>query len=152
MKKEFVLPPVSQIGIVVKDLDKTAEYYSLKFGIGPFRILTADMPPGATINGKPYSGKMKIALAQWGPIQLELMQPIEGAEYHANFLREKGKGIHHLGIRIADLATYDEILNELAKQGIKPVLNLRGERLCFAYLDTQAIGGVIFELIHTPEG
>jgi len=33
------LPPVSQIGIVVRDMDKAIEYYSSAFGWGPFNAL-----------------------------------------------------------------------------------------------------------------
>ena len=43
------LPPISQIGILVNDAAKTAEYYSSVLGIGPFRTYDVDMPEGTTL-------------------------------------------------------------------------------------------------------
>ena len=151
MEKEaevkVVLPPVSQIGIVVKDIEKTAEYYTSMFGIGPFTVYDTGLP-GAVSYGKPAPVKMKIALAQTGLIEIELIQPLEGGELYTEFLRNKGEGLHHLGIHVGDFETYDGLLAKLGNQGIKSPLSYRGRRLAFAYLDTQVIGGVILELIH----
>ena len=151
MEKEaevkVVLPPVSQIGIVVKDVEKTAEYYFSMFGIGPFTIQEASME-GSVSYGKPAPVKMKVAFAQMGPVEIELIQPLEGGELYTEFLRSKGEGLHHLGIDVGDFDTYDRILAELDNRGIKPLLSYRGRRLDFAYLNTQVIGGVILELLH----
>ena len=146
-----VLPPIGQVGIVVKDAEKTAEYYSSTFGIGPFTIQDLDMR-GVMLRGKPTTGNVRIAMAQMGPIQIELIQVLEGAEFYAEFLHTKGEGLHHLGVFIDDLDTYDGLLAELANQGIKPLLSRRGRTVSFAYLDTQAVGGVILELVHIGQG
>ena len=42
MEKEITgkikLPPVSQVGMVVKDIDKVMQFYSDTFGIGPWVV------------------------------------------------------------------------------------------------------------------
>ena len=150
MKKKIetkvTLPPISQVGIVVKDAAKTAEYYSSVFGIGPFDIQEFEMP-GVIFDGKPVTAKMRIARAQMGPVEIELIQILEGGEYYTEFIRQKGEGLHHLGIQIDDFDTYDRLLTELDKKGIRPVLSRRGRRQAFAYLHA-AVGGVVLELFH----
>ena len=36
LKIKLGLPPVSQIGVVVRDVNRAADYFSSVFGIGPF--------------------------------------------------------------------------------------------------------------------
>ena len=35
---KVTLPPVAQIGMVVKDIDKVIDFYSKTFGIGPWEV------------------------------------------------------------------------------------------------------------------
>lgn len=143
----IVLPPVNQVGIVVKDAEKVAEYYSAMFGIGQFVFHDMNLPR-AMLRGEPAPSHLKMAIAQMGAIEIELIQVLEGGEFYTEFLRNQGEGLHHLGSYIDDYARYDRRLAELVNQGIKPTFQYHGRSLGFAYLDTQAIGGVIFELIH----
>lgn len=139
------LPPVEQIGIVVKDMDRAIEYYTSTFGWGPFSIHEVGME-GAMLRGRPTTAKIKVAFAQSGPVQLELIQPLEGENIYTEFLDGKGEGLHHLGFQVDDL---DNILAELAKDGIEPVFHHSYPEvgISFAYLNTDRIGGVMFELI-----
>ena len=142
-KGKVALPSVSQVGIVVKDLDRTVEFYSSTFGIGPFEIRESNLE-GVMLRGKPTTGRLRIAFAQAGQVQLELIQPLEGETPHAEFLRKKGEGLHHLAFFVSDI---DNKLAQLAEQGIKPFFNGDSRSRSFAYLDTDKIGGVIIELI-----
>ena len=142
-----MLPPVSQIGIVVKDVEKTAEYYASKLGIGPFTFQDITLPQ-ATLRDNPATIKIRIALAQMGPIQIELIQPMEGDEFYAEFLYSMGEGVHHLGSYVDDINTLDSLLAELGDRGIIPICRYTGSKFAFAHLDTQATGGVILELVH----
>src|SRR5512133_865896 len=89
-----------QIGVVVADLDETIKNLGEIFGIGPFRVI--DWPPeGRTDIRKYYYGEpgnftARMAFTELGPVELELIQPVEGESIWADFLREKGGGIHHL--------------------------------------------------------
>ncbi len=144
------LPPVRQVCIVVKDIDRAIEYYTSTFGMGPFRTSDVDME-GVLLHGKPINTKIKVAFAESGPLQIELIQPVEGKNIYTEFLDSKGEGLHHLGFQVDDL---DAMLAELAKEGIKPVFHKSWPDLGvgFAYLDTDRIGGVIFELIEVKKG
>jgi len=142
-KGKVVLPPVNQVGIVVKDLEKTIQFHSLTLGIGPFKIREFKLE-GAMLRGKPTNVKMRVALAQAGQVQIELIQVLDGESLHTEFLRDKGEGLHHLGFIVDDI---DNKLAQLAKQGIKPVFNVDLPGVSAAYLDSDKIGGVIIELI-----
>jgi len=144
---KVVLPPVSQVGIVVKDIERAAEYYTSTFGIGPFTIIDVDME-GVILQGKPIRLKIKAAFAQSGPLQIELIQPVEGENIYTEFLASKGEGLHHLAFQVDDLET---MLAALAKKGIKPIFHHNYGFGAFAYLNTDKIGGVMFELLWTKK-
>ena len=38
LKEQLELPQVSQVGVVVEDLDRVASFLESSFGLGPFRI------------------------------------------------------------------------------------------------------------------
>ncbi|MBM3132011.1 MAG: hypothetical protein FJZ95_03125 [Chloroflexi bacterium] len=144
------LPPVEQIGIVVKDIEKAVEYYTSTFGWGPFTIQEHAMK-GPLYRGKPTDCRLKLAIARSGTIEIELIQVLEGETPHTEFLREKGEGLHHLRFRVDDL---NAMLTELAREGIEPLWyqSLPKFGVSFAYLDTDKIGGVIMELIEVKGG
>ena len=146
MKNEsaVVLPPVSQVGIVVRDIEKTAAFYYSTFGIGPFEIVPEVKFEGVILRGSPTNAKIKVAFAQSGPVQIELIEPLEGKNIYTEFLDSKGEGLHHLGFQVDD---FDSMLAEFRIKGIEPVFWLNLGWMAFAYLDTETIGGVVFELL-----
>ena len=144
------LPPVEQIGIVVHDMDRAIDFYTSVFGWGPFQIQDfGEME--YDFRGQPVKATVKAAFAKSGPLEIELIQILEGETPHTEFLREKGEGLHHLRFRVDDL---DGVLAELAKDGIKPVWGKKMPEfgISFAYLDTAQAGGVMVELIEDKAG
>lgn len=141
--KKLELPPMSQIGIVVKDMDKTIEFYEKVLGLGPF------VRPDIIYKEKHYHGKQVhsewiMGFCSLGSVEMELIQPITGPTIYHDFLKEKGEGLHHLGFDVQDIEKKLALCKEI---GIKIIQGGQGETSRFEYLDTEAIGGVIFELI-----
>jgi len=146
--EKLILKEINQVCVVVKDLQKSMEYYWSTFGIGPFTIYTYE-PPYVTdmkIRGKPKDYRMKIAFAKMGAIQLELIQPL-GESIYTEFLNEKGEGIHHIGCYVDDL---DEAVAIVEKQGINVLQSGKRPGGGYAYMDTEKTLGAIFELIRRP--
>jgi len=143
------LPPVEQVGIVVRDLDKAIEFYGATFGWGPFEVTEVSLE-GCNYRGKPTDCRMKMAMAQSSPIEIELIQVLEGETAHTEFLREKGEGIQHLRFSVDDL---DGIIATYAEQGIEPVWghSMPEIGVSWAYFDTDKVGGVMAELIEMKE-
>ncbi|MGQ9623873.1 MAG: VOC family protein [Candidatus Bathycorpusculaceae bacterium] len=134
-KKELLFSKVDQIGVVVRDVEKTAKFYEKLLKQEP-------LPP---IEFETGNVKLKIIFFQLGEVQLELIQVLEGKNIHTKFLKERGEGLHHLGFFVKDL---EEELSALKKEGIEVLW--RGEALGvtkFAYLDTEKALGIALELI-----
>ena len=141
----FNLPPVYQLGFVVKDIERTCKYYESMFGTGPFsEVIDVDMD-GAILRGKPVKTKIKVAFVQSGGIQIELIQPVEGANVYTEFLADKGEGIHHLAYQVEDL---DAMKAQFAAQGIEPVFSRDMGVMEFAYFDMSEVGGLMIEFLY----
>ena len=137
---------IKQVGLVVNSVDETAEYYLSNFGIGPFFTLEQEFTD-ATYWGKPCLLKAKFGLARMGPVQIELIEPLGGYSVYADFLSQRGEGIHHLGFYVNDL---DEEIALLQKHGIGVIQGGRVDDGGFIYTDTEGTGGITFEFIQRP--
>ena len=109
-----------QVGIVVKDAQATAENYWNILGIGPWNIYDWEAPfvSEHIYRGKPAFVKAKVAQAQVGGVQLELYQPIEGESIYADFLKERGEGMHHISSFVDNA---DETAAKLEKEGFHSI-------------------------------
>ena len=146
--EKLVLKEINQVCVVVNDLKKSMEYYWHTFGIGPFTIHTYE-PSFVTdmmIRGERVDYRMKIAFAKMGSIQLELIQPL-GESIYAEFLREKGEGIHHIGCYVDNI---DDAVAMAEKQGLTVMQSGKRPGSGYAYLDTEKTLGAIWELIQRP--
>jgi methylmalonyl-CoA/ethylmalonyl-CoA epimerase len=133
-----------QVAIVVKNIDETVKFYTEVFGIGPFEIREVEFP-NATYYGQKAGYRGKRAFAKLGPVTLEIIELIEGRTVHEDFLKEKGEGLHHIGFAVQDLKRCEE---EAKKLGLKVIQGMKREDGSgFAYLDSDRIGGAMFELI-----
>ena len=145
-----IIPPSSlcPIGIVVRSIDETIKYYQEVFGFGPFEIREVDYPT-ATYYGETAGYRGKRAFFHLGPIQMELIELKDGKTIHESFLREKGEGLHHLGFVVKNL---EEVKRKAEKAGLEVTQGFtRPDGTGFAYVDSDRVGGVIFELIQRPE-
>ena len=101
--------------------------------------------PDVTYYGEKAGYRGKRAFAKMGPMMIELTELIEGKTLHEQFLKERGEGLHHLGFEVQDLK---ESVARAERPGFKVTQSWqREDGLGFAYLDSDKIGGVIFEMI-----
>lgn len=140
------LPPLSQVGMIVKDLDKVMQFYSLTFGIGPWVVKEGEYRE-LKVRDKVYSCKTKVAWADFGPIELELFQVREGRSLHSEWLDRGREGVHHFGFKVKK-GEKEQLITEMAKNGINVVQAATRPGVSYAFLDTENKGGgVFFELI-----
>ena len=147
--KSLKFPSVGHIGVVVKDIDRVINYYSPVFGIGPFEIYDF-RPHKAWVRGqevRPF--ELRIATADIGSANLELIQVVRGEPPHRDFLEVHGEGLQHLGFYVEN---YDEWKSYVREKGINVLCEIeaqdqaRGKRRAF-YMNSGEIGGVLFEII-----
>lgn len=157
-KDRTVLPfldkGIAQVALLVEDLDKTVEQYWKHFGIGPWHFYTYGKPLVKQMSyyGQPTEYKMRVALAYFGPMRVELIEAQEGDTVYADFIREHGYGVHHFGILVDDMGS---ALAQARAAGYEMIMDGSGFGLDgdghYAYLDTEAELGVTLELIQRPK-
>ena len=143
-----------QIGIVVGDLERATQSLTSLFGIGPFSYIEWPNRVDSKYfyRGKEEHIKIRQAFVQIGPLELELIQPLEGdRNAYREFLEQKGGGIHHVLFEVDDMEQAARRLSEKgvgvlqAGTGIRP-----GTR--WALLDTQEWVGFLLELRQRAPG
>ena len=146
---------VTQLAWVVKDVDKWVEnFYSLTniskwhfYAYGP-EILSL-----MRRYGKNTEFDWVCAVANAGPLRLEVIQPKNGDTVYQDYVDKHGYGgIQHVGIAVENM---EESLEIVRKAGINIVMEGAGYGLdgdgYFAYLDTEPIFGIMLELMCRPK-
>jgi methylmalonyl-CoA/ethylmalonyl-CoA epimerase len=133
------LTNLSHVGIAVKDAEKTIKWLSSIWNIGTPDV--SDYEPKETdlIAGAPF--KARLVQIKFGPMPIELLQPLDDTSIWAKFIAEKGEGIHHVALGVSN---YDEMVSKFQAQG-HPMLVaavFQGCRWC--YFDTSP-GGMVVE-------
>lgn len=151
---KVVLNRPVQIGIVVRDLDRSTKLLGSLFGIGPFRFIEWPNRPDSKYfyRGTQEHIKIRQAFVQVGPLELELIQPMEGnRNAYREFLDEKGGGIHHLLFEVDDI---EGALADLSASGVGVLQSGTGIRpgTRWALLDTQDLLGFLLELRRRAPG
>jgi methylmalonyl-CoA/ethylmalonyl-CoA epimerase len=144
-----------QIGVVVRDLDRVRQVLSAVFGLGPFRTITYPPPGRASLetfyHGQPGDFVYRLAFTELGPVELELIQPLEGDSVWKDFLEQHGEGIHHIRFNVPDV---EAVIEYLKKQGIGVAQRGAGLRpgTNFAVLDTEGKVGFAIEIFNPMPG
>jgi methylmalonyl-CoA/ethylmalonyl-CoA epimerase len=143
-----------QVGVVVKDLARATQLLTELFGIGPFHFIEWPNRPESKyfFRGKEEQIKIRQAFTQVGPLELELIQPLEGEKNaYYEFLEQKGGGIHHILFEVENM---DETVQNLAAHQVQVLQAGTGIRpgTRWSLLDTQALVGFLLELRQVAPG
>jgi methylmalonyl-CoA/ethylmalonyl-CoA epimerase len=142
---EFDLGPIDQVSFVVRDMEAALPAYRAMFG--DFDVNTVSFTPeDVAYRGVPAHASIAVALGSSGPIQIELIQLIEGDAPFGEHLLKHGEGLHHVRFPVADMAVK---MAELVAAGFGVVLEgHRRNGTHFVYLEApEAFGYTLFELI-----
>jgi catechol 2,3-dioxygenase-like lactoylglutathione lyase family enzyme len=141
---------INQVALVVEDLELVAENYWTIFGIGPWQIFNWEAP---LVYDRKYRGKNawareKIALAQVGKVQLELVQPVDGPSIYRDWLDEHGEGLHHMNFLVDDV---DEAVAAMESDGFPSIQSGRfgppDQKGAYNYVETHPLR-TIWEPVH----
>jgi methylmalonyl-CoA/ethylmalonyl-CoA epimerase len=138
---------VVQIGIIVKDAEKTASAYAEVLGIPKPEIVSIadDAFAKTSYRGQPSTAKGKAAFFDLGPVQMELIEPVGSPSTWEEFLRTHGEGIHHIALKTMDLEAAREFL---ASKGMETIQHGGWDGGQYAYVDCSKSLGTILELLH----
>ncbi len=135
------LPPIDQVGYVVKSLDETTRRYAQLFG--PFVLMDSPLT-GVLHRGKPADVNLRIAYGSAGPLEMEFIEVLSGQSPHAEFLAAGREGIHHVRYRVPDC---DATIAALRGEGFAPIWYHDMGFAKFAYLEHASRDGVLIELL-----
>lgn len=136
------LPPIDQIGFVVRDFDVARTAYSRLFGPCEERVVSVS---AVCYRGRPADSRFRVAFFRSGPIELEVIAILEGESIHSEFLGAGREGLEHVRFPVLDV---DATVARLQAVGYRPVYGARVPGLYdFEYLEHNEHPGTYIELV-----
>jgi len=144
--KKFGNHQVTQIGLVVHDIEKSTRAYAALLGMPVPQIMVTDpLEKAHTLyRGKSTEAQAKLAFFHLENITIELIEPIGGPSTWQEALENQGEGIHHIAFQVQGM---DEHISLLEKQGGNLVQRGDFTGGSYAYVDLSPQLGVILELL-----
>ena len=139
---------ISQIGLVVRDLEKTMKTYTDLLGWGPWNVYEHKAPQlhDTHLHGKPATYSMLCAETMVGDLCVELIQPLEGDNIYTEWLNTHGEGFHHLALMKPNQTQSDEFKAKMVGAGAELMMGGRiGETIEYYYLDTEPMLKILVE-------
>ena len=125
---------IDHLGIAVKSLAAAKGFYE-KLGL--------TVSEEETVEGE----QVRLVMVPVGESRLELLEPTSETSTIAKFLSKRGEGLHHVCLRVPDLAS---AVNRLKSDGVRLVseeikVGAGGHRYVFVH--PASSGGVLLELV-----
>jgi methylmalonyl-CoA epimerase len=125
---------IDHLGIAVKSLTTAKGIYE-KLGL--------TVSPEEVVEGE----QVKVVMIPVGESRLELLEPTSADSMVARFLAKRGEGLHHISLRVPDLAAS---VAKLKRDGVRLVsdeikIGAGGHRYVFVH--PSSAGGVLLELV-----
>ena len=130
---------------VVTDIQANIDYWTQRFGVGPFFTFDYRGGPELTYRGKAGIIEMQVALAQAGDVQIELIKPISNEpNIYRDLVHSSNTQFHHMCMWTDDLEI--DTIN-LEQAGYPRVMYSGPAQARFAYFDTSKINGHMIEIL-----
>jgi methylmalonyl-CoA/ethylmalonyl-CoA epimerase len=141
---------ITQIGILVRDIEKTSQAYADFLGMEKpqWSITDAAEKAQTQYRGKRTDARAKLAFFDMGSLQLELIEPDHNPSTWRESLDKNGEGPHHIAFVIEGIKEKIAVL----ERNQMPLLQ-KGEYTGgrYAYLDTLKDLKVIIELLENDQ-
>ncbi len=146
------LPELFHVGWVVRDCAAAQRELAARLGAGPFVGAAAARFDQALVHGELTAFSLKIAFGALGGVLLELLEPLDDRSPHAEFLKTRGEGMHHLAYLVPD---FDDQLAAVRAADPRASLLIDGtgpgNPVRWVYLDGGSARGTVIELLErTP--
>jgi methylmalonyl-CoA/ethylmalonyl-CoA epimerase len=132
---------VSQVALVVRDLDRVVRDYHDQMGWGPWSIYEYQSPwlHDLTAHGKAADFTWLGAEAMVGSVWMEVLQPLEGDSPFSAWLERHGDGVHHVGYEVATMAEADALHASLGAAPAEELMSAWCGDIYFYYMDTRPL-------------
>ena len=143
---------ITEVGVAVRDLDRATDLFRTLFNASV----------GEVVEIERYA--MRFCMCRVGKVDFELMAPTGDTGVIADFLNQRGEGLHHIAFAVDDI---DATMRGLGKKGVRfvddapiraqlDVVDYAGrifsDDIQFTFSHPASILGILFEFIQYPEG
>jgi LAO/AO transport system kinase len=126
-------PTIDHLGIAVNSIDQMAAFY---------KSLGMDVTHRETV----ATEKVHVAMLPAGDSRIELLEPSDPDSTIAKFLEKRGPGLHHVALKVPDLAGAVERLRASGARLLNQPRQGAGGHL-YVFVHPASTGGVLLELI-----
>lgn len=143
---------ITEVGVAVRDLDQATQLFVELF----------DARVGEAVEVARYD--MRFRMCRVGKVDFEIMEPIDDRGVIADFLRQRGEGLHHIAFAVDDV---EVAMDTLSRKGVRFVddapirLHMDGvdyagrefsDEIQFTFSHPTSFLGILLEFIQYPEG
>lgn len=138
-------PGIFQMSWVVADLEEAAHRWHRTTGVGPFLVNRHIAIAEPMYRGTPGVVDFSTAIAQAGPVQVELVeQHDDNPSCYRDMIPAGGEGMHHTAIMASD---YDAALEHYTAQGFEVASSGLFGSVRFCYVDCRSAVGHMVEIL-----
>jgi len=138
---------VTQVGLLVHDIEKTAQVYADFLGVAKPEIKVTDVieKSQAKYKGSPTKARAKLAFFKVGEgLDIELIEPDHEPSTWREDLNRKGEGVHHIAFQVKGMK---EKIADLQKENMPLVQSGEYTGGRYAYVDADRDLKVLIELL-----
>ena len=140
---------ISQVAMVVHDLDATMKMLNETLGWGPWNVYE-HVPPKlhhTHLRGEDVAFSMLGAECEVQPgLVFELVQPLDGPSIYKEWLEEHGEGVQHIACMMHSQGDSDAFKRDWEARGARVLMGGRiGDTIEFYYLDTEPMLKFVLE-------
>jgi catechol 2,3-dioxygenase-like lactoylglutathione lyase family enzyme len=137
---------IVQYAFVVPEVHKVGAFWQ-RMGFGGMQV-DRNISLNRVFRGQPGKFEMYLGWGRAGDVPFEWIQPITGPSVYNEYQELRGEGFHHLAFNVKDM---DEAIAHFKSKGVAVSQSggwdSNSSKGRFAYLDTDAHGGVTIELL-----
>lgn len=125
---------IDHLGVAVRSVDEALEFYRGQLGMA------------VSLREQVVEEKVDVAMLPAGESRIELLQPTEPDSVIGRFLEKRGEGLHHVALRVPDLAATVANLRSVGARLLNEPRPGAGGHL-YTFVHPASTGGVLLELI-----
>ena len=139
---------VTQIAVVVADIERACEHYAAVFGIEkPAWFLTEEADESQIrYRGQPTPARAKLAFVEFANLTLELIEPVDGPSIWRDHLERCGDSVHHIAFGVKGM---QQAVDEYEARGVPMVQKGEYPGGRYAYLAAADKLGMDIELLES---
>lgn len=138
---------ITQVGIVVRDIEQSIDHYMdvFCFTKRPIATITDTVDIAHTnLRGESTAARAKLAFFPMGQVTIELIEPVGGPSTWKEFLDTHGEGVHHIAFQVKGT---EQVVSFLEGQGVPFVQQGDYTGGMYTYMDGAPKLGVTLELL-----